>query len=117
MRKMLKACLGCGRGYPPKALALGRCPRCLAREPRLLVRAVTGRWSPDRLPAEHQRFARAVRARAGNQCEAIEGGVRCPVTTGLQAHHLTLGYEAENGVLLCERHHRMIDPHARKGRR
>jgi chromosome segregation ATPase len=41
-------------------------------------------------------------------------GLRCPVTEPLYAHHNIKGsYEAVDGVALCNRHHREVDPHAR----
>lgn len=57
----------------------------------------------------------------GGRCAVVENGVRCvklDVSLGgpesLQAHH---GKRGKPDLLLCAVHHRMLDPHARPGRR
>lgn len=105
------ACVGCGKGSPRSELARGRCAKCLAKNPRLLAKVVTGSWSPDRDRNAHARWARKIKARAGGQCEATEGIMRCPVTSGCQAHHLRPGYELEDGAYLCTRHHQALHSH------
>lgn len=106
---MMRSCPGCGT--PKKGR--GYCARCIASDPKKLTRALTGRWSPDRDEVGQHRFRRQIRKRAGDRCEAVEGGVRCAETEKLQAHHLRKGYEPEDGVLLCPYHHRLVDPYAR----
>lgn len=112
---MLRSCGGCGRSVSVTVLRAGggRCPLCLAGDPRRLARVLTGSWSPDRNLAAHVRMRRAVRRRAGGRCEQVENGQRCTSSVGLQMHHLRPGYEPEDGVLLCRDHHRAVDPYAR----
>jgi hypothetical protein len=86
----------------------GRCEECAAKY------RPTGSWSRDRDMSSHHRFVRAVRARAKGRCEAIVDGARCTETERLQAHHLRPGDDDPAlGRLLCPRHHRAVDPHAR----
>jgi hypothetical protein len=82
------------RHYPPRP----------ARHPK-----ATG-WSPDRDPAAHARFARAVKAYAGNRCQL------CGATTRLAAHHRNgdvTDNRTENGLLVCVDCHKELDPYAR----
>lgn len=100
-----RACLRCGRRSPEKV-----CPRC-----QPLERPKNAPWSKDRNRAEQQRFRNACVAEYGGQCAAVVDGARCIAKLGthrLQAHHLPDG----NGVLLCEKHHAEVDPHARARR-
>jgi hypothetical protein len=84
-----------------------RCPARVARDAR------PGGWS-NRDTAAHNRWARAVKERDGWRCTFIDGFVRCPVTEGLQAHHLVPGsWRPEDGTTFCGPHHQLVDPHAR----
>jgi hypothetical protein len=52
--------------------------------------------------------------RANGRCEYLDVGVRCQETTDLFAHHDRPGVnDIRYGRLLCRRHHRKVDPHAR----
>jgi hypothetical protein len=93
------------------AMIAGRCPGCVT--PRHIARAATGSWSPERPRAKQARWSKAIRRRAGDRCELIQGGIRCVETEGLQAHHMRPGWELEDGVLLCAVHHQLMDPKAR----
>ena len=64
---------------------------------------------------DRARFRRAVLAAAGNRCQAVEEGERCPVIKAarLEAHHLVSlarggSNDPSNGVALCKRHHAML---------
>jgi len=52
-----------------------------------------------------------VLARDGRRCTAVEGGRRCPVTCGLEVHHVVAladggSSRAANLTTLCQEHHR-----------
>jgi hypothetical protein len=67
-------------------------------------------WSPRRDPAAHKRFARAVLKANGSSCEV------CGSPFGVQVHHRdgdVANNDPSNGVVLCPRHHREVDSHAR----
>lgn len=65
------------------------------------------------LTPEYRRWAEAVKRRAGYQCEAIDGGVRCPVKAParLFADHIIERRDGgslldpDNGQCLCGSHH------------
>jgi predicted restriction endonuclease len=96
---MLKACPTCGRVTDGRYCGQHQPPQ-------------RSQWSPDRDHASHARFARAIRKRAQGRCEI------CGSTDRVQAHHRTPlaagGTDhPDNGILLCNAHHRELDPHAR----
>ena len=106
-----RPCLQCGE--------LTRGSYCEAHDPeRQRRRDTPGRGGGYAASA----FREAVLARAGFRCEAIEDGVRCDVTdrSQLEAHHvqaIVAGGNARdpaNGACLCRRHHRVLEPMARK---
>lgn len=71
-------------------------------------------WSKDRDRTAQAKFRKALIGMYGMRCAAVVDGVRCPVTTGLQAHHTQPGVDdPATGALLCNEHHRAVDPHAR----
>jgi hypothetical protein len=72
------------------------------------------RITPGRTTKQQTAFREAVLLAAGGRCQAVEHGVRCDVTTGLQAHHLdrlidSQTFDPRRGVALCPRHHRMAE--------
>ena len=67
-------------------------------------------WSPGRDRAAQARFRQALMQRSGGQCEYP--GCSTPLDR-LAAHHDRPGYDAECGRLLCWRHHKHEDRHAR----
>lgn len=92
--------------------------------PTLIARG--DRYCPDHTDKGHRstwrdrgaqaKFRAAVLAKAGNQCEFLQLGIRCTVTdpAQLQAHHREPGNDdPATGRALCIEHHRRIDPHAR----
>lgn len=134
---MERGCLGCGRPIPASG------PRyCSRREcqAKASARPDNAHWSSWRNSKEQNQFRHALMERYGGQCTAIgpwadtdESGdltVRCPewveVFTDLlpgvrcterrwsqlDAHHG--GKRGEPDLLLCNRHHTMLDPHARR---
>lgn len=98
---MLKSCTVCG--------LISREARC-----PLHRRDKNAHWSTDRDRGAQGRFRKALVKLYGLQCAAVESGIRCSETTNLQAHHLEPGNDDPKlGRLLCQRHHRMVDRHAR----
>jgi hypothetical protein len=100
-RLVLRPCLTCGRLTPNSY--------CPAHAP---VRKTPGRSS-----RPQDRFREAVLARAGNQCQWIEDGVRCPETRDLEAHHLEAFRDQPTmdptaGVCLCRAHHHEVERRA-----
>lgn len=99
--------------------------RCLGGCGRLIVgggyclscKQGTG-WGKGHERGTQARFRAAVLANAGHRCQHVESRGeelwRCPVTTGLQAHHTEPGNDdPSTGLALCRDHHRKVDPHAR----
>jgi hypothetical protein len=96
---VVSACLACGKLIPRKAGAY-----CQAHVP--VSRTARARGSG----AARERFRREVLAAAGGRCQAVEHGVRCIATDGLEAHHLRPlkdggSNDPSNGVALCRSHH------------
>lgn len=83
------------------------CPELVApgetQCPRGHGRPMNARWSKDRDGAEHMRFARAA-LKAQPYCSI------CGSTWKLDVHH---GPQGEP-VVLCNKHHVELDPHARR---
>jgi hypothetical protein len=72
------------------------------------------RITPGRTTKQQAAFRQAVLLAAGGCCQAVENGVRCDVTSGLQAHHLerladSRSYDPRKGVALCPHHHWMAE--------
>lgn len=71
-------------------------------------------WSPQRDRTAQHRFRARVLARDGHRCR-VDG---CGATEDLVAHHV-IGLadggddDVRNGLTLCARHHRELDPRAR----
>jgi hypothetical protein len=99
--RLLKSCAECG------ALSdQARCP--------LHRRGANAHWSKGRDRTAQDKFRKALIRMYGMRCAAVVDGVRCPVTTGLQAHHTQPGNDdPRTGALLCTEHHRAVDAHAR----
>lgn len=67
--------------------------------------------------------------RAGGRCQAVEGGIRCEVRSGLQGHHNYPGgvrqliedgadpFDVRYVVMLCDEHHRRAEQRLRRGHR
>ena len=83
-------------------------------------------WGGTRDRTKQAAFRRAVLARDGSQCVAVNEatGERCPVTDGLRAAHYPTplrefalddpaAYDPSNGITLCAEHDKLIDPYAR----
>lgn len=99
--RVLKACTVCGALSQESCCPLHRRP-------------VNAHWSKDRDRAAQARFRRALIRLYGMRCAALVDGVRCPVTTGLQAHHTQPDNDdPRTGVLLCGPHHAAVDSKAR----
>lgn len=95
-------------GCPQFAINRGRCID------HQLAGAGNTSWGNRRDRATQARFRRQVGKLYGWRCGAIENGVHCSETQDLQAHHTQPGNDdPETGVLLCRRHHRAVDVHAR----
>jgi hypothetical protein len=101
-----RACRTCGIPVAPDA-PFGRCTNCIMLDPLLARRARTGHWSPWRDRAEQAAFRKMLMDRADGRCEFYDGFLRCDRTDDLKAHHTPGG----GGMLLCQAHHRQIDPH------
>lgn len=96
----LRPCLDCG--------ALSTASRCPTHS--------TGdtSWNGTRDRSTQRRFAQVVMSMAGHRCQAVVSGERCPVSTGMQAHHTQPGNnDPATGVALCRAHHRFVDRSAR----
>jgi hypothetical protein len=77
-------------------------------------RSTHGHWTTTRDRATQATFRAALIKRAGMRCEWADTNGRCPRTTGLQAHHTQPGNnDPATGLLLCQAHHKTLDPHAR----
>lgn len=103
-----RPCLDCGALIP-----LGSGNRCPQHQ-----RDKKASWSVGRDRSAQRRLRTALLKRAGNQCEAIDSGVRCQTTTDLRACHMTPlarggGYDPADARLLCRTHDMAIDRYAR----
>jgi 5-methylcytosine-specific restriction endonuclease McrA len=98
------SCLTCGKP----------CPRsrsyCGLHAPVPRSRALRGGGATIRA------FRKAAFQLAGNRCMAVEGGVRCDERRPerLEAHHIVPvsqggANDASNAVLLCKRHHLLVE--------
>ncbi len=115
-----RPCLECG-----KLIERGsRCPTHLARDERARKqrRANTEPWQAWYASPAFRAARAACLARAGNRCQYEDPTHgRCPVTSGLQAHHVTparvapeLFNDPNNLLALCTRHHPVVEAAARK---
>jgi hypothetical protein len=111
-----------GRCQPARptlvAAACSSCAECgaLSDQARcpLHRRGANAHWSKGRDRTAQDKFRKALIRMYGMRCAAVVDGVRCPVTTGLQAHHTQPGNDdPRTGALLCTEHHRAVDAHAR----
>jgi hypothetical protein len=98
---VLRWCNRPGHGSYPREL--GRCPACPPKRGR-----------DTRARAAQRQFRTALLAASDGRCCYVDAnGIRCDVTTGLQAAHVGEAYSAtggfEAGAMLCPRHHRMLD--------
>lgn len=98
----LKTCPGCNRLIP---VTSKRCASCSGNTS----------WNGARDRGAQARFRAAVGARAGWQCEHVDGdGVRCQVIRPLEAHHTQPGNDdPATGEMRCRAHHKLVDTHAR----
>ncbi len=119
--------------YRP-CLELG-CPRLVKRgrcREHTLARARAKRAQPRYDVYTDPRWLRTLRRaklRAGNRCQAIEHGVRCPVTHGLHGHHDYPGgveqmllddadpFDERHVVILCGSHHGRLEAWLRDQKR
>lgn len=71
-------------------------------------RPPNARWSHDRDGRLQHRFRAAVMRRSGGICE------RCRRRPAEVAHHVRAGYDAGDGLALCDDCHRELDVNARR---
>lgn len=83
-------------------------PGCPNLEPcPVHARPRNARWSHERSSRGQHAFRKAVMRRSGGVCE------RCRRARAEVAHHVRPGYDASDGLALCNACHREIDNHAR----
>lgn len=84
-------------------------PGCPNLEPCAVHgRPPNARWSHERDGRLQGRFRRAVMRRSGGICE------RCGRQPAAVAHHVRPGYDASDGLALCDDCHRALDVNARR---
>lgn len=94
--------------------------RICPRHHRRFIRGERCPECPGPRHAHRHRNSRAVALeRDGHRCTAVEKGARCPVTTGLVAHHVEAriagGLDVpENYATVCTRHHEQLEAAKRK---
>lgn len=100
--RIVRKCSTCGAKHPLGA----RCPQ-----------AQTHGWGRKRTPRvyddpEYRRNRPIALERAGDRCEAVDRGLRCPVTVELSVDHIRAaalggGHELPNLQVLCQAHARL----------